>query len=187
MHPIDIIFEILRTEGGRDYGSTEEDFDRVSQIEHALQCATLAENAGAPSSMITAALLHDIGHLTNPEDRGAARRGEDAYHETVGRNFLSDWFGPEVTEPVMWHVAAKRYLTATESDYFSTLSPGSVRSLELQGGPYTEEKADAFIGRPFAREAVRVRRWDEQAKVPGLTTPPLEHFRQPLEDCLRPR
>lgn len=179
---IETILEIYRDKGNRHYGR-----ERVTQTAHALQCATLAEKEGASSSLIVAALLHDIGHLTNPDDKAAKHRGEDAFHETVGRNFLSRWFGPDVTEPVLWHVAAKRYLTATEPDYFASLSQGSVRSLELQGGPFTADRAAAFAARPFADGAVRVRRWDEGAKVPDLETPPLEHFRPHLEACLTER
>ena len=76
----------------------------------------------------------------------------------------------------------KRYLTTTDPGYFATLSAGSVRSLELQGGPFSVEEAACFIGRPFAADAVRLRRWDEAAKVPGKTTPDLEHFRRHLNE-----
>ena len=128
---IDTVLAIFREEGERDYGG-----EHLSQTAHALQCGWLAEKAGASPALITAALLHDIGHLINPDDRVARRRGEDGFHEVVGCDYLSRWFGADVTEPIMWHVAAKRYLTAAEPDYFGTLSEGSVRSLELQGGPF---------------------------------------------------
>ena len=177
---IDTILDILRVEGERDYGD-----ERISQTAHALQCGWLAEKAGASSALITAALLHDIGHLVNPDDRAARDRSEDGYHEVVGCDYLSRWFGPDVTQPIMWHVAAKRYLTATEPAYFGTLSEGSVRSLELQGGPFSPEKAEQFIESPFAKDAVMVRRWDEGAKIPNLETPPLEHFRPHLEASLK--
>jgi [1-hydroxy-2-(trimethylamino)ethyl]phosphonate dioxygenase len=177
---IDKILDVFHAAGERDYGG-----ERLSQTAHALQCGWLAEKAGASSALITAALLHDIGHLVNPEDRVARQRGEDGFHEVVGGDYLARWFGPEVTEPIKWHVAAKRYLTATEPDYFATLSQGSVRSLELQGGPFTAERAAQFIDRPFAEGAVKVRRWDEGAKIRNLETPPLEHFRPHLEASLK--
>ena len=177
---VETILDIFRAEGERDYGG-----ERLSQTAHALQCGWLAEKAGASSALITAALLHDIGHLVNPQDRVARQHGEDGFHEVVGCDYLARWFGPEVTQPIMWHVAAKRYLTAAEPDYFATLSQGSVRSLELQGGPFTSERAAQFIERPFAKDAVMVRRWDEGAKVPHLDTPPLEHFRPHLEASLK--
>jgi phosphonate degradation associated HDIG domain protein len=173
---IETILAIFHAEGERNYGG-----ERLSQTAHALQCGWLAERAGAPSALVAAALLHDIGHLVNPDDKSAKHRGEDAFHETVGHKYLSRWFAPDVTQPIMWHVAAKRYLTATEPDYFATLSGGSVRSLELQGGPFTPERAAKFIAQPFARDAVMLRRWDEGAKIPNLETPPLEYFRPHLE------
>jgi predicted HD phosphohydrolase len=91
-----------------------------------------------------------------------------------------------VTLPIQLHVAAKRYLCATEAPYFATLSPGSVRSLELQGGPFTSEQAQRFAATPYAPDAVVLRRWDEQAKVCGLPTPALQHFRPYLEAVLQP-
>jgi gamma-butyrobetaine dioxygenase len=87
--------------------------------------------------------------------------------------------------PIHLHVAAKRYLCATEATYFATLSAGSVRSLELQGGPFTDVQAERFAAQPFAVDAIRLRRWDEQAKVPHLQTPELEHFRPYLETLLQ--
>lgn len=177
---IDRIFDVFRTDGKRNYGD-----ERLSQMAHALQCGWLAEKSAAPSPLVVAALLHDIGHLVNPNDRDATRRGEDGFHEVVGCDYLSRWFGPDVTEPIMWHVAAKRYLTAVDPGYFGTLSEGSVRSLELQGGPYTPERAAQFIERPHAADAVALRQWDEGAKVPNLETPDFEHFRPHLEASLR--
>ena len=177
---IEAIFDVYREEGKRDYGG-----ERLSQTAHALQCAWLAEKEGASAALVVAALLHDIGHLVNPHDRTARNKGEDGFHEVVGCDYLSRWFGPDVTQPIMWHVAAKRYLTAVEPDYFATLSAGSVRSLELQGGPYTTERAANFIERPYAKDAVKLRRWDEGAKIPNLETPPLEHFRPHLEASLK--
>jgi phosphonate degradation associated HDIG domain protein len=177
---IEAIFEVYRAEGERDYGG-----ERLSQTAHALQCGLLAEKEGASSALITAALLHDIGHLVNPSDRVARNKGEDGFHEVIGCDYLTRWFGPDVTQPIMWHVAAKRYLTAVDEGYFATLSPGSVRSLELQGGPFTAARATQFIERPFAKDAVMLRRWDEGAKVPRLETPPLEHFRLHIEASLK--
>jgi|SRR5579863_2777465 len=179
MTPIEQIFERFELHGSDDYGS-----DRVRQLEHALQCATLAEEEGAAPELITAALLHDVGHLVHDLGAAPAARGIDDRHEELGRAWLERWFGPAVTEPVRLHVDAKRYLTATDAGYFATLSFGSVRSLELQGGPFTPEMAEGFIGRPHATDAVRLRRWDEGAKVPGKVTPDLAHFRRYIEASL---
>jgi phosphonate degradation associated HDIG domain protein len=179
MDPIDEIFDLLERRGGADYGG-----ERLSQLEHALQCAALAETAGAGAALISAALLHDIGHLVHDLGRAPAARGIDDRHEMRGQEWLSSRFGAAVTEPVRLHVDAKRYLTATDPGYFATLSPGSVRSLELQGGPFSADLAAGFIGQPHAPEAVRLRRWDEDAKVPGKSTPRLKHFRPYLEASL---
>jgi len=180
MTPIERIFERFARHGGNDYGG-----ERVRQLEHALQCAALAEAEGAEATLITAALLHDIGHLIHDLGDSPAARGIDDRHELRGREWLARWFGEAVTEPVRLHVNAKRYLTATNPGYFGTLSAGSVRSLELQGGPFSPELAVGFISLPFAQEAVRLRRWDEAAKVPGKPTPDLAHFRRYLEASLR--
>jgi len=179
MKPIDQIFERFDRHGANDYGS-----DRVKQLEHALQCAALAEAGGADAPLITAALLHDIGHLIHDLGDSPAARGIDDRHEVLGQGWLARWFGEAVTEPVRLHVDAKRYLTATDAGYFATLSPGSVRSLELQGGPFPAGLAADFIGMPYASDAVRLRRWDEGAKVPGKVTPDLAHFRRYIEASL---
>ncbi len=181
MNPIDRIFEILQTGSRVEYGN-----ERVSQLDHALQCAALAEQEGAPAALVSAALLHDIGHLLNDDERAAFARGDDARHEIRGGDWLAQWFGDAVTEPVRGHVAAKRYLTATDQAYFDILSPVSRRTLELQGGPFTAAEADGFASRPFAEQAVAVRRWDDAAKTLGATVPTLEHFRGSLEASLGP-
>jgi phosphonate degradation associated HDIG domain protein len=179
MSAIDLVFERFYRDGGNGYGG-----ERVRQLEHALQCASLAEAEGAEAMLITAALLHDIGHLIHDLGDSPAARGIDDRHELLGREWLSRWFGEPVTEPVRLHVNAKRYLTATDPEYFAMLSAGSVRSLELQGGPFSADLAAGFIGLPYAVDAVRLRRWDEGAKVPGKATPDLEHFRPYIEASL---
>ena len=180
MNPIDQVFERFDRHGGDDYGG-----ERVRQLEHALQCAALAEEEGAPATLIAASLLHDIGHLIHDLGDSPAALGIDDRHELLGRQWLARWFGEPVTEPVRLHVNAKRYLTATDPEYFATLSFASVRSLELQGGPFSTELAAGFIGLPFALEAVRLRRWDDDAKVPGKATLDLAHFRPYLEASLK--
>lgn len=180
MSPVDELFTILKEQGDRHYGDAES----VTQLQHALQCAAQAENAGAGAALITASLLHDIGHLINPDARAAIGRKEDAQHEDSGAAFLEQWFGEQVCGPVRHHVDAKRYLTATEPDYFAKLSTGSVRSLEVQGGPFDGGSAAAFIARAYADDGVRLRRWDEGAKDVSAATPSLEHFRRYVETAL---
>lgn len=157
----------------------------VNQQQHALQAAWLAERDGHPDALVVAALLHDIGHMVHELGENPAARGIDARHEEVGQEFLAAHFGPEVTEPVRLHVAAKRYLCATEADYFAKLAPDSVRSLALQGGPMSAEEVADFAALPQCAEAVQLRRYDEQAKVQGLQTPPVSHFMPAVRRCLR--
>jgi len=178
--PVDHIIGLLAELGTDRYGGEE-----VTQLTHALQCATFAQRDGASDSLVAAALLHDIGHLVNPKDEGATLRGIDAAHEKVGAAYLSRWFGPAVTAPVAQHVAAKRYLCQAEDGYFARLSEESVRSLAVQGGPFSDGEAAAFLARPYAEEAVALRRWDELAKDPEMVTPALEDFRPVLERAER--
>ncbi len=144
--------------------------------EHMLQAGALAEAAGAEGALVAAALLHDTGHLLGEnEDR----------HGQAGANWLSQWFGAAVTEPVRLHVPAKRYLCAADAEYFGLLSAESVRTLSLQGGPMTPAEAAAFGALPFSRDAVSVRRWDDQAKDPAVTAPRFAHFAPLLEALVR--
>jgi len=171
---------LLTEKGQRQYGLHD-----VTQLQHALQSAWLAEQDGAEPPLIAAALLHDIGHMTHALGENPAATGVDDRHEQVGHAFLARWFGPEVTEPVRLHVAAKRYLCAVEPDYLSRLSPDSVLSLKLQGGPMTANEAAAFRALPQAEAAVRLRRYDEAAKVKDLQTPPPEKFMTYVAACLQ--
>ena len=158
----------------------------VNQREHALQAAFLAERAGHSDAMVAACLLHDIGHMVHDLGENPAEQGVDDLHEESGHTCLESMFGPEVTEPVRLHVAAKRYLCATETDYFAKLSKDSVLSLSLQGGPMSAAEVTAFDALPQAKAAVQLRRFDEQAKVKGLTTPPVAHFMPSVARCIRP-
>lgn len=148
----------------------------VSQLEHALEAAHFALEEHAPDHLVVAALLHDIGHLVDDISENIADLGVDARHEQIGEWWLSQRFGAEVYEPVHLHVAAKRYLCATDSGYFSRLSPASVQSLELQGGPMSIEEVAAFRRHRYFRDAVRLRLWDDRAKVPGLPTEDLSRY-----------
>jgi phosphonate degradation associated HDIG domain protein len=176
---LDEIFTIFHTKGETAYFG-----EAVSQMEHALQSAQLAVQSGAPDSLVVAALLHDIGHLLHDQPEHIASLGVDAAHELVGEAWLAQRFGAEVTEPVGLHVAAKRYLCAVEPGYLEHLSPASVQSLWLQGGPMTPDEIRAFESRPFYREAVQLRRWDDEAKIPGREAPPLKHYRSLIEAVL---
>ena len=182
---MDIVEQILtlyHQRGDAMYGG-----EAVTQTEHALQTAHLAEVDGSPSPLIAAALLHDVGHLVHDLPENAADLGLDDRHEALGAKWLEAHFGPAVTEPGKLHVAAKRYLCAVDPRYRSQLSPASVQSLALQGGPMSERETRAFESLPFYAEAVKLRRWDDEAKIPGLEVPPLEHYRRHLMECLDSR
>lgn len=156
----------------------------VSQLAHALQCAALAETAGADDPLVAAALLHDLGHLVAGAADGERDPGCDDGHETVGAGWLAPWFGAAVVEPIRLHVEAKRYLCAAEPGYRARLSPGSQRSLDLQGGAFDPRQASAFLARPYASEAVSLRRWDDRAKDPRASVPPFAYYLPLLRELI---
>ena len=155
--------------------------ESVSMTEHALQAAHFGQAEGAPPALILAALLHDIGHLVEDVPDDIADWTTDARHEEVGGRWLAQRFPAEVSEPVRLHVPAKRYLCATDERYFSRLSPASVATLELQGGPMSAREAERFETERFHRDAVRVRRWDDAGKVAGLATAGMADYRAMIE------
>jgi len=173
MDRIESLLALYESKGASQYGR-----EAVSQAEHALQAAALAEGEGAAPSLVAAALLHDVGHLLAKDRQADA----DDQHEQIGWGYLKSQFGAAVAEPVRLHVPAKRYLCAVEPDYFAILSPASVRSLELQGGRLTADEAAAFESTPYAADAIRLRRWDDQAKVPGARTRRWHDYAQLLRD-----
>ncbi len=150
-----------------------------------MQTAALAEAAGERPGLIAAALLHDIGHMIHHLGENPAAQGIDDWHEARAAKLLAEWFEDEVTEPVRLHVAAKRFLCATEPAYAEGLAADSALSLAVQGGAMTPEEIADFRGKRWAPEAIRLRRYDDGAKVPGLATPPLDHFLGYVEQCLR--
>ncbi len=177
-HPAEIakgLGDLYRLRGNGRYD------EAVTQTEHALQCAALAMSSQAEDATVVAALFHDIGHLLIPDERASQ---QDRHHETVASRFLARWFGPDVLKPIELHVAAKRYLCAVEPAYFNTLSPASVRSLQLQGGPMSEDEVAAFDELEFSEIAVDLRRWDDLAKTPNAPTPSLGVFVGIVEEVL---
>lgn len=179
---IEDIERLFAAKGDREYSG-----EPVTQLEHALQSGALAEAEGASEPLVVAAFLHDLGHLIN--DRGTASNrftptleGIDDRHQYVALPFLRGLFDDAVLAPIKLHVDAKRYLCArgdgrmSGAEYWAALSPDSKRSLELQGGIFSSPEADRFIAMPHAADAVRLRLWDDRAKVAGAATPPLSHY-----------
>ncbi|QBJ76825.1 phosphonate degradation HD-domain oxygenase [Aquitalea sp. USM4] len=169
---LDEVFKLLSRRGTALYGG-----EAVSQLEHALQSALAAEQSGADASLITAALLHDIGHIVCEQGDDDVANGVDDHHEAVAVQLLSTLFGEDVCLPIALHVAAKRYLCHSEAGYLDSLSSASRLSLALQGGPMSAAEAERFIRRPHAAAALALRRHDDVAKIPALATPPLQHYR----------
>ncbi len=168
---IDEIFARFAQYGHLSYG------EDVSVLTHSLQTAYFAERDGASETLIVSALLHDYGHLLHDESEDIADRGIDTIHEELGAQALAAYLGPEVTEPIRLHVAAKRYLCATDSDYYKGLSQASKQSLALQSGPFMPDEVAAFEAKPFVKDAVQLRRYDDIGKEPFLEVPGLEHYR----------
>jgi phosphonate degradation associated HDIG domain protein len=166
--------EVLAIYGAR--GSGAYFGEQVSMTEHGLQAAYFAQVQGAEPTLIVAALLHDVGHLLEAVPEAIEEWTNDAHHEEVGARWLAQRFSADVSEPVRLHVPAKRYLCATDSDYFGRLSSASVHTLQLQGGAMSAAEVARFEQEPYHRQALRVRRWDDQGKVAGLKTPGLADY-----------
>jgi len=176
MDSVETLRSLFASRGGAEYLG-----EAVSIATHMLQTGALAQQESAPPEQIAAALLHDVGHLLAPTSAQ-----HDVRHEDSGAQWLAELgFASSVTEPVRLHVAAKRYLCGVETTYLAALSPASIRSLELQGGPMSAEECEAFARLEHASAAVAVRRWDDAAKDPTASTPAFEEFAPMLEKLLR--
>jgi phosphonate degradation associated HDIG domain protein len=162
------------------WGDNRYDED-LSQLAHALQCAALADAAGATPELVAAALLHDIGHLVELQSGGGADFTTDLHHEDIAVLALAEIFPRSVTDPIALHVQAKRFLVATEPAYVTTLSAGSRRSLTVQGGPMNPAECERFITQTGATDAVTLRRWDDSGKVEGLSVKPFATYRPMLD------
>ena len=172
MTPSGELWAIYSGRGGEAYFG-----EVVSTLEHSLQAAYFAQESQGSDALVVAALLHDIGHLIESAPSEIAAWNIDARHEVSGARWLACRFGPDVYEPVRLHVPAKRYLCATDPNFLGQLSPASTRTLALQGGPMSEAEVDAFRREPFHRDAIRLRRFDDQGKIAGLRTPDFAYYR----------
>ena len=166
------------------HGASQYAGEPVTQLEHALQTAHLAEQSGADDALVTACLLHDLGHLLNDQGETPSLRGIDDTHQYFALPFLRGLFPDAVLDAIKLHVDAKRYLCQANAGYFARLSDDSKRSLALQGGVFGAEQAAAFLAQSGARDAVLLRQWDDLAKQADLATPSLVHFLGRAERCL---
>ncbi len=171
------------------HGAAQYDGEPVTQLEHALQTAHLAEQSRADDELVTACLLHDLGHLLlaerdAPHDDTPTLRGIDDRHQLAALPYLREHFAPRVLNAIEGHVDAKRYLCRSRDGYHERLSDDSKRSLLLQGGVFSEDEAAAFVSRPGARDAIVLRVWDDLAKQEGLATPTLAHFLERAARCM---
>ena len=175
---VDLIEDIFLRRGAESYLGEE-----VTMAQHMLQTAQCAEEAGADSAQIVSALLHDIGHYKNEIPESFLAKGVNTFHEEAGANFLEEYFPASVVEPIRQHVAAKRYLCAVRLDYFERLSPASVHTLNLQGGPMNEKEIQEFEKNQYLDQCINLRYWDEEGKDPDREHPPFSYYR-PLIDSL---
>ena len=177
----DEIISLYKEHGGAEYAG-----EKVSQLEHMAQAAQLAEAQGYDEEVILAAFLHDIGHISEAakgDESISASRRMDGYgikdHEEIGAEFLREkGFSKKIARLVESHVEAKRYLTYKDPVYYANLSDASKRTLEYQGGPMTAEEATAFEQYPLFDLIIRMRNWDEQAKIEHQPLPDLGHYRE---------
>jgi phosphonate degradation associated HDIG domain protein len=170
LNPTDQIRDLFSERGYLAYG------EGVSELQHALQAASLAQKDNASHNQIVAALLHDIGHLLHELPENVAEQGIDGHHERIGEKWLEKYFGPEISQPVRLHVAAKRYQCTVNSGYLAQLSPASLKSFILQGDKMNRDEVSAFEKNPFFKNALQLRTWDDNAKDPEMETPLLEHY-----------
>ena len=174
------IERLFEERGGEQYSG-----EPVTQLQHALQTAALGEAEGASDALVTAALLHDLGHLLHDLGDTPSLHGVDDVHQYRALPFLRGLFDDAVLNAIKLHVDAKRYLCATRPGYHDSLSADSQRSLLLQGGIFSYREAESFIAQPGAEAAVSLRLWDDLAKDAGKVTPPLTHFMQRAQRCVK--
>lgn len=167
------IKQLFESQGDSEYYG-----ENVSQYEHAAQAAILAKRQGYDEEVQIAAFLHDIGHLfpaqTEEELMEVYGRKD---HESVAADWLRErGFSEKVAVLVENHVNAKRYLTYADEDYYDALSEASKQTLMFQGGRMSESEAAVFQQNPHFETIIRMRRWDEAAKIEAMKLPTLDHF-----------
>jgi predicted HD phosphohydrolase len=176
---VEFIFDLFSRRGAEEYMG-----ESVSMAQHMEQSAACAVADEAADSLVASALLHDIGHFVGDFPIDALEKGVDNLHEEAGGQFLAPWFPASVTEPIRLHVAAKRYLCATDEGYFDRLSAASINSLQVQGGPMNDAEVKQFETSPYYLDAVKARLYDDDGKIAGLDIKPVSEYRKILESLL---
>ncbi len=177
---VDYIADVFERRGAEAYLGEE-----VSMAQHMLQAAQEAEISQADPELIVAALLHDIGHFSNEIPNSVLMKGTNNYHAEAGANFLADYFPRSVTEPIRQHVAAKRYLCATDPQYLSRLSEASVYTLKVQGGPMSPGEVAEFEKSPYLDNCIKLRIWDDAGKDPDKSHPDFSHYRDLVQSLVQ--
>ncbi len=169
----------------QQYGDEDYDGEPVSQTSHMIQCAMLAMEEGDIDITI-GAFLHDVGHLLKHNLQTEAMGSFGVVnHEGIGAAYLKErGFSERVCAVVANHVAAKRYLVATDKMYASKLSPASKETLKWQGGAMTEDEVATFKQHPFFNDIIKVRLWDEKAKDHNIPILPLSFFKKLIANYL---
>jgi phosphonate degradation associated HDIG domain protein len=175
------VFALYEQHGDEDYIG-----EPVSQIEHMSQAAALAQAEGYDDEVVLAAFFHDIGHLCAAGAEVGSMDGMgNIDHEKLGADYLLDrGFSPRLANLVSGHVIAKRYLTYKYPEYFDKLSPASRATLNFQGGVMSGEEALAFEANPDADLIIRMRYWDDEAKVQNAAVNNIAYLKQIATDHL---
>lgn len=127
---------------------------QISRLEHVLQAATRALNAGESDQMIVAALLHDIGDDLAPYS-----------HSEMAASILR----PFVSEEIYWVV---KYHGLFQMYYYAHHSGGD------------RNARDRFKDHPYYDTAVRFcHEYDQNCFDPSYDSKPLEFF-QPLVESV---
>jgi predicted HD phosphohydrolase len=177
----DEIFGLFETAKAQEYLGED-----ITLIEHMVQCGDLAKSSRAPDWLVVAALLHDVGHILIPDAQEAQDAGSDRHHDEVGASWLALRFPNNVVQAVKLDVDAKKYLVATNPEYFEKLSDASKATLKIQGGAFSARECEDFLRQDFADEAVQLRLWDDAAKVRGMSDATLDRFRDVIEKVASP-
>lgn len=160
----------------RKYGESDYIGEDVSQNEHMIQSAMLAEQHGEPIHIILACFFHDIGHLIQEYHQKMNHLGVK-HHEKIGAQLLRNSGIPEpIPTLVEHHVKTKQYKVFKFKNYHNTLSNASKNTLILQGGQMTPEQAFEFEQHPLFLSFMKIRHYDDHAKVIGLNINPLSYY-----------